>query len=394
MDWIDDFMTYTDGIPSPEIFRLWSAISTIAGALERRVWITTARNALFPNLFLMLVSPPAVGKTQAIMNTQDLWHAMKKLKVAPSSVTKASLIDAISSARQNIPLANGKGLIEYSSLQVASSEFGVLVPKYDMEFLSVLTDIYDCPRVYRETRRTLNKEIDIHKPQLNFIAGTQPGFLASLLPEEAWNQGFMSRVIMIYSAQPVRVSLFEALEPRQDLFKSLVERLVSMTKLYGGFLLDDDAKHELERWARTGMDPIPEHSKLQNYCGRRVLHILKLTMIAAISRSGELRITLEDVNRARDWLLSAEQTMPDVFREMTQRSDNQVIQELHFFMWKLWLKDKKPLHESRLIHFLSARVPSEKVQRVLDVAEKSNIVAREAGTQLYIPRPAHEHGME
>jgi hypothetical protein len=151
----------------------------------------------------------------------------------------------------------------------------------------------------------------------------------------------------------------------------------------------------IEAWAQDRCPPIPDHSKLQHYNGRRILHTLKLCMVAAVSRSGELNIKVEDVIRARDWLLHAEQTMPDIFREMVSRSDAQVIQELHFFLWKLWVKDRRPLHESRLIHFLSHRVPSDKVQRVIDVAERSNVIAREAGsTNTYIPRPVAEHGME
>jgi hypothetical protein len=106
-----------------------------------------------------------------------------------------------------------------------------------------------------------------------------------------------------------------------------------------------------------------------------------------------LVVTLPALNRARDWLLHAEQLMPDVFREMVQRSDSQLIQELHYFLWKLWLKEKKPIHESRLIHFLQTRVPSEKVLRVLEIAARSSIIKLVADKQ-WIPRPTHEHGLE
>ena len=65
-DWITNFMTFTEGLPTPEIFRLWSGISTIAATLERRVWVATGRGVIYPNLFVVLVAPPAVGKSVAI----------------------------------------------------------------------------------------------------------------------------------------------------------------------------------------------------------------------------------------------------------------------------------------------------------------------------------------
>jgi len=117
-------------------------------------------------------------------------------------------------------------------------------------------------------------------------------------------------------------------------------------------------------------------------------------MISAVARANELVIRLDDVRRAQDWLLAVEQLMPDVFREMVAKSDGQVIQELHFFMWGQWVKSKKPFHESMLINFLSQRVPSEKVMRVLEIAERSNVVSRDAGSKLYIPKARTDHGVE
>ena len=395
MDWIDRYMEYTDGIPSPEIFRLWSGISTLAGALERRVWISTSRSVLFPNLFVLLVAPPAVGKSQAIVNVSELWYATKKFKIAPDNVTKASLIDALDAA-DGKRIAPGGALIEYHSLLTASSEFGVLVPAHDLEFLSVLNHIYDNPRTYRENRRSLHKNIEIVNPQLNIIAGTQPGFLASLLPEEAWSMGFTSRIIMVYSAMPIVVSLFKKQDSREHLFKVLTAELVHFANVMGEAQWDEDAQQELERWAQGGCEPIPTHSKLQHYTGRRILHVLKLSLISAISRSSTPHITLWDVNRARDWLLHAEILMPDIFRDMSLKSDSQVILELHWFMWQLWLKTKKPIHEGRAIHFLQQRLPAEKVERVLDIAVKSGILKKTdtAVGPAYEPRPSHEHGAE
>ncbi|TXH14997.1 MAG: DUF3987 domain-containing protein [Hyphomicrobiaceae bacterium] len=392
-DFIGLFLEYTDGIPSPEIFRLWAAIATVAGALERRVWVETARNKLYPNLFTLLVAPPAVGKSQAIIRTHELWYSVKDLKVAPDNVTKPALMDRLQKSSRKMVLSE-TGLFEYHSLLVAAPEFGVLVPAHDLEFLNVLNHIFDCPTSYREERRSLgDKQIDIVGPQLNILAGTQPAYLANLLPEEAWGMGFMSRLIMVYSSEKVNVPLFAKYQDNIEVFKKMNSILRNMAKLYGAMEFSPEAQTAIEGWVHDGCEPVPAHSKLAHYNGRRILHLLKLSIIAAVS-AGNSSIGLKDYLRAREWLLRAEQTMPDIFREMVGKSDTQVIDELHYYCWQIWIKEKRPVHKSRLVHFLHHRVPSEKVQRIVDIAEQANILERMAGTDTYRPRPKHEHGLE
>lgn len=393
-DWIERYLAYTAPMPSPAIFREWSAIGAIAGALERRVYVKTGMSLVYPNLYTLLVATPGIGKTQGIFTTNELWYSIKDLKVAPDNVTRASLVDALAKAQRTLILADAK-VIEYHALAVAADEFGVLVSAHDLDFLSIMNKIYDNPRTYRETRRTGNRELDIIHPQMNILAGVQPGYLASLLPEEAWSMGFTSRLIMIYASSGPIVELFEEMPLPEAQFKDLREDMMLMAKMTGACKWTDDAKEAMSKWHRAKCPPIPTHSKLQHYATRRTLHTLKLCMIAAISRSGDLVIELQDFHRAQDWLLAAEQLMPDIFREMVGKSDGQVIQDLHYFMFQLYIKEKKPLHQSRIVHFLQARMPSDKILRLIDIAERSQIIQRVAGTEdQYIPRPRNEWGNE
>jgi hypothetical protein len=393
-DWITGFLEYTEGTQSPEIFRLWAAIGAVAGALERRVWVETARSVLFPNLYTLLVAPPGVGKDEAIRHVAPLWRGAKDLRVAHDSLTTASLIDDLAEAKRALVLTPTT-LLEYNSLLIAAPEFGILVPSHDLEFLNKLNRIYDCPPLYSERRRHMKQQvIEIHKPQLNILAGTQPAYLASLLPEEAWGMGFMSRVLMIYTNQRVQVPLFRHRVVDQAKGEALLADLTAITRLYGRMEFSVAAEQELERWVATGMDPVPEHSKLVHYSNRRVVHVLKLAMVAAASQGNAASISLENLNTARDWLFGAELTMPDVFRDMVNKSDNQVLQDLHFFAWKIFTKERKAIHESRLIDYLRAKVPSEKIEGILNIADKSRMIQRQASTLLWVPLPKDQHGVE
>lgn len=399
-DWIEAYLDYTAEVSSPRIFRLWAGIAAVAGAMERRCWLETRQGAIYPNLFILLVSSPGIGKTEAIKVTEKFWYASKKLIVAPKSLTKAALVDALKESLQTI--VTSKGLpYEYHSLLVPSSEFGVLVPAHDMEFLSVLNDIYDNPPTYREKRRHFNagKDIDIINPQLNILAGTQPGFMAHILPEEAWTMGFTSRIVMVYAGSPPPPQpLFDEGEPRD---RSVGERflghfLADFASIAGRFRWGTGAQRQMELWHQAKLQPIPEHSKLTHYIPRRILHALKLCMVSAMSRSHQLEISSEDVTRAQDWLIEAESAMPDIFREMVQKSDQDVITELHFWMWRAWLSDnKQPIHEKAIYKFLLNRVPSANIGRVIEVSERAGVIKRVAGTNdLWEPKPRNQFGME
>lgn len=407
-DFIEGYLAYTEGIPSPYLFRLWAGISLVSSALERRVWLETKGGALFPNQYIVLVASPGIGKDQAIMPARQILASAKSpltnkqaFHIAPKSVTKASLIDKLEEAK-TVFLADGAP-VEYHSLSVIVPEFGVLIAAHDVAFLSVLNDIYTNPPNMDESRRTLSKDVDIIFPQLNILAGGQPSFLAELLPEQAWSMGFTARILLIYSGvapefDPFFHSLEEEAKQKVRLanqLRGLILQTNSLAGLYGKVELSVEMIDAVRAWNNAKCPPIPDHTRLQHYITRRLLHTLKLSIVAAVSRSGELKVELEDFERAKTWLLDAEKVMPSVFREMTQKSDTQVIQELHYYAWAIWSKKPEPIHVSRLIHFLQTRVPAEKVMRVLEIADRSSIVVRIAGSNdFYKPRPRHEHGLE
>jgi hypothetical protein len=379
-DWIESFLAFTDAIPSPAIFRKWAAISAIAGALQRRVYVQTAQSLIFPNLYVLLVSPPGIGKSEAIKRVGEIWHAADHLHVAPNSVTRASLLDILDKSQVKNVLPSGD-LDQFHALTVAASEFGVLVPAHDLEFLNTLNDIYDCPPSFREVRRARTTQIDISFPILNILGGTQPAYLASLLPEEAWGMGFTSRLIMVYSAQQVRVSLFGSRGgPDVALAATLKADLEGVVTMYGEMKFSPEAEALLVPWFEAGLPPIPTHSRLQNYNTRRILHVIKLAMVSSASRDNALIIEPVDIERARDWLLEAETLMPDIFRDMAGKSDKAVIDDLHSYLWRIYARDQQPIHEQKVISFLSARMPSEKILRLIDLCERSGVLVRMAGT--------------
>jgi len=330
----------------------------------------------FPNLYVLLVGGPGSGKSVAISPTKQLWRKTKGLHIAPHSMTSASMLDAFRDARRACVSEAGKPLPPYHAISAAASEFIVFCPAYDLEFLGRLTDIYDCDDDIRIRRKYIEsgEEQIISNPCMNLLAGIQPDIMKSLFPEEAWGGGFTSRLLMIYCGEQVNVpSLFGVHASKDELELALLAhlKLLADPKLQGKFFFETEAALRLGEWHSLGGPPKPMHPKLQHYNTRRTtMHIIKLSMIASASRApGELIVRDEDVTRALSWLISAEEKMPDIFRAMVGRSDGEVLRELHYFLWQLHVRRKKPIPRSILVKFLEDRVPQEKILRLIDIAQ-------------------------
>jgi len=394
VDFVDQFVKFTEERPSPEIFRKWAAITTLSGALEKRVWTMTKAGPQFANLYVMLVAPPGVGKSQAINPAEQLLKSTKKYQIAPNSVTAASFIDALARAHRTVLLPDNK-ILQYHHIFVYAAELGVFLNAHDLGFLSIINELFDHKDSYREERRhSLKDPIDIPKPMTTLLVGSQPGFLATLLPDAAWTMGWTSRMLMVYSSTAPDVPLFGEYKNQDKLMSGLVKKLDEVADYYGEMKWDQSAIAEMERWRKDGWAPVPDHPKLANYLPRRgTIFTVKLAMIAAMSRGETLAIRLQDVERARSWLLEIESLMPCIFRDMIMRSDDQVIEEVFQYSFEIYLKHRTPLASAQILRFLAQRTPAEKAERILSLMEKSGIFERVAGTETYIPRARNMHGL-
>lgn len=379
---IEAFEEATKGLPSPAIFRKWSAISAVAATLERRCYVSTSMSVVYPNMFVLLVAPPGVGKSVGIKHAAELVQRTNEIHLAPEDVTKASLIDAMQEAKK-IFTVPPKIMLEYHSLFVAADELGVLLPSHDLAFLNTLNVLYDNRPRYKETRRHREKDLILEAPQINILAGTQPDYMGTLLPPEAWGMGFMTRIMMIYHGKPSKPKLFGPKGVKLDT-KDLLHDLKMMTRLHGEFSWSPEAEAELTDWYGRDLEPVPSHTKLKHYVARRVLHVLKLSMISSASRGDSMIIELEDVERARAWLLEAEQLMPEVFKDMGGSSDKQVIEDLHYYLWQIWSQKKQLIHRSRIDTFLMARTPAYNAENIVKLCIGAGILI-DKGADMFEP---------
>lgn len=386
--WTDSFNEYMKNKGSPALFTKWAGIFTVAAALERKIWIRTGKGVLYPNLYMITVGPPGAGKTLATSIAAEFLSELEDHKLAPTSVTKASLIDALAAAERKIirPMDN-PAITTFNSLIVVSDELGTFLPSYENDFMQVLTHIYDC-RSYSETRRTAKININLEAPQINFTSATTPSYLTGLLPEGAWDQGFLSRTILVYSGVEAPADLFKFNEYDNRLQDNLIHDLHEIGNLFGKMTFEEDVKEALNAWHIQGGPPAPTHPKLTHYNTRRTAHLLKLCMVSCAARGDSLTITLDNYVEALDWLLECERVIPDIFRAMRSGGDGRVMEECYHFLYEAYVKSKQPIMEHRLYAFLQERTPAHNVEKIITVMEKAGLIERKFGDagQGYVPR--------
>lgn len=377
-NWVAAFEEMTVNTGSPSRLRRWAGIACLAGALEQKVWVHTNGSPLYPNLYVIFVAPPGVGKSAILNAVRKFWSKLPDHKIAASSVSKASLIDELADAQRILVNPGGKSLtIEFHSLKVIASELTVFIPDYATEFMSVLTNIYDS-EPFAERKRTSKLKIEIPKPQINFIAGTTPSSLVQLLPEGAWDQGFLSRTMLVYDANVKVQSLFHEQTTNSDLMKNLAADILEIGNLVGEIKFTPEAAEFVDGWHMGGKLPVPDHPKLQHYLSRRTAHLLKLCQVACVSESNSLVITLAHVQQAMDWLFDLEAHIPEIFKAMSNGGEAKVMDEAWHMLFTFYARYKKGAPRSLLIKFISQRVPSHAVERIIDLMEKADMVRVEA----------------
>ena len=96
---------------------------------------------------------------------------------------------------------------------------------------------------------------------------------------------------------------------------------------------------------------------------------------------------MEDWTQAKAWLEEVESVMPDLFRWTGVTGDREVMDECYNFVFRAFLKDQKPILESRVLRFLSEKLPSYAVPKVFDLMKQDGTLIPDVIGSLPACRP-------
>lgn len=304
-DWIQAYLTFTAESEAPDEFHTWVAISTIAGVLRRRVYFDMGYFQLFPNLYIVLVSPAGRCKKSTTMRiARPMLAEVPGINFSVDSTTRERLIQDLTQTHKD----------GHSSMTAYSSEFASLLTSSGMDMVVFLTDLYDCPNEWTHKTKSggTNK---ILNPYLNLMAATTPDWIGKAMPLDTIGIGLTSRIIFVYSDTPRVRPPFPKLSKAQHELGSVLKRdLKQMSLISGKYTLNDDTEEAYTMWFNQRQEEVKHvDSRLAGYFARKDMHLLKTMMLVCASRRQETAITLDDLDTAFDLLKRVESTMPRVF---------------------------------------------------------------------------------
>lgn len=313
-DWIDGYCELLSTTESPDIYKRWVAISTIAAALRRKCWLSwEAHVDTYPNMYIVLVGPPAIGKGMAMGPARSMLYRAGVKMSASCTTLQAMIEDLLDSTDTRI--VDGNPVIS-SSLTVVSPEFAVFLGRNNGELCDKITDMFDCPSPWSYKTKARGLE-EMEAVFLNLIGATTPGLLQATMSGEAITGGLMSRVVMVYSDKKSRIVPIPSAMSRDEALKNkLYQDLTRIADMEGKFRLAPDLVDPWVDWytKKDVNDELAMDRRFAAYCGRRHTHVLKLMMILSASRSSEMIIRAEDFYRAIQFIGEAEGQMPKAFR--------------------------------------------------------------------------------
>lgn len=311
-DWITDYLKYTEKWESPTIYHEAVALSMIAAVVERKVWIPQGNNGIYPNLYIILVGPPATRKSTAALLGTDLIEQVEGLSsLASDVITKEAMYCEMEESIRTFTYDDST--YEHTSYTVVATEWGMFLPEKDMSFILALIKLYDCEKRFKKGTKTQGNNL-LPNVYFNMLGCIQPKKLGEILPKSAIGTGFTSRIIFVVADKPRHDEPSPTLDGRLE--GGLITDLHKFHNLVGEFRWTEKANAWYDNWYRHERNNtfLFHDERFMHYVHRKPQHLMKVAMLMRISRDhSELVIDTEDLLRGLAWLNALEGTMPEAY---------------------------------------------------------------------------------
>lgn len=379
MAFFDQYKVYTRKSESPDAYHVWSALSTIASAVRRQVWVSMGHFKVYPNMYVVLVGPPGrCRKSVAINIATSLLKDIKDVHISADAITREALIRELKESTKKIFIGDE---VEYdhSSITVVSKELSVFLTANNPDLLSLLTDLYDNPDHWEY--RTKNSGWDkINNVWLNKLAASTPSWLVGSVPLSAIGGGYTSRVIFVVE-HDVRQRVARPKLGAEELQaqESCMEQLAVISTLNGEIDLTPEADEWFDHWYTTNVQVPRTDFRFAGYYERKHIHLLKVAMLLTLGRGADT-ISMMDLLMANNLLESMESKMEDAFGSVGRSTNAADIDQVMSIM-----RTVKVIEKGELLNLTWRDISIDNLEKVLPQLEQMGEIKRtiENGAVIY-----------
>lgn len=313
----------------PPQFNTWVGLSILAGALERRCWLPWSNTySFYPNIYVLLVSKPGVGKSVSLAKGVDLLKAVSRktntLNIMPSQVTEAKFIELMGHGRSFIDRSAGKEMMVFQNAgYYFASEASNSLRNIFGDFIACLTDFYDCPPFWERATKKDRKTIALKNVCMNILAGSTFDYLGKLVSDENIQGGFASRLLYVVQQENViREQQWQNGETdeiralRKTYEQVLIEDLTHISKLTGPMHADPEFGAAWEKWYPEYQRKVfaIESEKIQSVLARANTNVLKVSMLLSAAESDDRILKLRHFERAVSIVEELNSHVPSIFQ--------------------------------------------------------------------------------
>ena len=332
-DWLTSYLEYTFNSEPPELFHTWTAISTIAAALQRKCVMNWGKLRFFPNMYIVLVAPSGKARKGTAMAYGKDFLSRLGIRMAAESITREALVREILNSYDTILDDTTGEMTFHSSLTIYAPELAVFLGYNQSQLMMDLTDWYDCGHgpEGKWTYRTKTQGVDeITGVWVNLIGATTPELLRSSLSLDAVGCGLTSRIIFVYESDKGKSCPAPFLSPaEQRLEEDLYYDLEHIRLIKGQFKPSGDF---IDLWIDWYMAQenrrIFESPHLAPYCERRPVHVMKLSIILNACRTDSMIVTSQDLKRSISLMERTELNMPRTFSGLGKSPHAEVLSKV------------------------------------------------------------------
>jgi hypothetical protein len=339
-NWLASFSEYASFGEAPENTLFWTGVSTIAGALRRKVWIDMGYFKWVPNFYVILVADPGIISKSTTANIgMNLLRKVPGIKWGPEVVTWQSLVQGMAESREEFVEPASGEFISMSAITICSDEFGNLLNPQDREMVDIFVSLWDGKEGTFEKKTKSSGNDMIVNPWINIIACTTPAWISGNFPEYMIGGGFTSRCVFVYAdkkrqfvAYPKRqIEAGVGTKAQLQLRDDLIHDLECISLMAGEMKLTEEAFLWGEMWYAQHW--LEKHKHLDRdqfggYLARKQTHIHKLAMILSASESNNCVVTQKHLEVASNLVSGLEPDMNRVFSRIGQNEITRLAAQL------------------------------------------------------------------
>lgn len=324
-DWLKAFVDFASFGEAPLKMLFWTGVSTVAGALRRRVWIDQKYFQWIPNFYIIMVAPAGIVSKSTTANIgMNLLRPLRDIKFGPDVITWQQLITSLGKATQHDPDPTTGEFFPMSACTFCSDELGNLLKMKDTDLIDALVALWDGKKgAFSKETKTQGGDV-IENPFVNIIGCTTPSWISMNVPEYMIGGGFTSRCVFIYADQKRQLVPYvdEVVPPEfEEMKQRLTHDLEIISQMFGEFQITSEARVWGREWYATHWAKKPANITGDQYAGymaRKQTHIHKLSMVLSAARSDALKIEVSHLQMAASMVTAIEEDMPKVFGRIGQ----------------------------------------------------------------------------